>query len=360
MYRSLINFRKTKYEVLQKLFANSLDGVTELNCFVSLDTVLKSLYGYKPDEISESLAHAHSNSLSSEIINFAAHYRHYFWSRYGIPSNYFFYYSSGYAEYCCEINPAYREDYYNKHRGVNTVKEYAYINETVEKNIEFVKIISAYLPNIYFLDSGRIEPAVLPQLLIQKNPADEHTRNLILTTYKNEYQLVNNKYTYILTLNGDDSRLYDKHGIIGTLYKSTDSVETVRTIRTHFSSKLYVAALAISGYPKYNITGTKGYSMLGVCKKLSSLLASNTIANVEYASLDEIAPYFPKADLQLINNNYNILNLKYQAKIINNIDYIRIKEQLVNKSDNMSLMNLNDKYYADNPLMLIELMEGEE
>ena len=360
MYRSLINHKKIKYSILKELIAEYMVGVKEVNCFLSLDMILKTFYSIKPDEVSESLASANPNALSSEIINVVAHYRHYFWSRYHVPSNYFIYYSFDMADYCCEHCLTYKESYYNKRMGNTEIQEYKIINENIEFNLNLIKLITEYLPNIYFINTGSLEPAVLPQLLISKNKPKETIHNFVFTTNKNEYQMVNNPYTTVISVNGDDSKVYTSHNLMYSLVKGTKDADARKEIIRKVSSKFYIPTLAISGYKSYDIKGCKGYGTVKVLKLISKLLKENKISDIDYTTLDDILQYFPNSDIQLINNNYYVLNLKNLVQNISNKEYINIKKQINNKSDNMSLMEINSKYYESNPLMLIELMEGEE
>ena len=84
MYRSILNSKKIKYNILKELVQPYLNDVDEISCFLSLNSVLKTFYSLKPDQVAESLDVSPQNALSSEIINIIAHYRHFFWSRYGI------------------------------------------------------------------------------------------------------------------------------------------------------------------------------------------------------------------------------------------------------------------------------------
>ena len=125
MYKKILISHKIKYVVMDELLLPHLINYEkkEINLFVSMNSILKSFYSYKPDEVSLSLSHAPSNALSSEIINILAHYRHYFWSRYGIATNLIVYYSFDMCEYCCNIDRTYKEPYYDKRNGNTLIKE---------------------------------------------------------------------------------------------------------------------------------------------------------------------------------------------------------------------------------------------
>lgn len=357
MYQSILNSKKIKYSILKDIIQPKLIGVMEINIFISLNSILKTFYSLKPDEVAESLQITKPNSLSSEIINIIAHYRHFFWSRFGIPSNYYIYYSDEMCNYCCSINKNYKSDYYDKRKGLSDIKEFITINEVINRNLSLIEILTEYLPNVYFINTKTFEPSALPQLLIDKNKQKEYIHNFILTNDSMDYQLCNNPYTSIISLNADRSRIIDQNNLMQVIMKKTKSEN--RNLITNVSSFFYVPVYSIAGFKKYNITGIKGHGPLRSLKKINKLIEDDLLSNICYNNMNEISDLL-NLDKKLLNNNFKILSLKNISINISNKEFINIKKQLNNKSDNMSLLEINNKYYKSNPLMLIELMEGEE
>ena len=355
MYRSILNSKKIKYNILKELVQPYLNDVDEISCFLSLNSVLKTFYSLKPDQVAESLDVSPQNALSSEIINIIAHYRHFFWSRYGISSNYYIYYSDEMCNYCTSINIDYKKDYYEKRMGMSDVKEYITINGVIEQNLGLIEILTEYLPNIYFINTKSFEPSALPQLIIDKNKPKKNCHNFILTNDQIDYQLCNNPFTTVISLNSDHSKVISTNNLISNFIKKS---KTISVSSNKLDSNFFVPILSISGYKKYNINGLKGYGTVKVVKELNKLLLEDKISNIKYSSMDELIPLFKYA--KTLNDNFKILSLKNISNNISNLEFINIKKQFTNKSDNLSLMDINAKYYESNPLMLIELMEGEE
>jgi hypothetical protein len=358
-YLSALNSKKIKYLILEPMISGYMLGVNEVNCFISLNSLLKSFYGYNADIIAEDLSNISFNALSSEIINIAAHYRHYFWSRHHVPTTFYIYYSTEMSDYCLNINTSYKKKYYSKRNGTSSIKEYNTINTIIEKNYELINIISEYLPNIFFINTGTFESSATPQFLLDKNINKDMdgVLNLVLTADKIDFQLCTNHNTLVINVDSDLSKLITKDKLLETLFGSKKSPK-----KMEISPYFYVPMLSIIGYKSYDIDGIRGYGPIATYKRIGNLIDNGSIENIEYKSMDKvsklISPKFP-LDADKINNNFKILSYKNLSNNITKKEFINIKKQLVNKSDNMSLMSINDKYYRKNPLMLIELMEGE-
>ena len=134
----IINSKKVKYIVLDELIKKLPVNTEEINLFISIDSLLKSFYNPQVNEKINVLDSDDQYMLSSEIINIAAHYRHYFWSRYQIPTNYFFYYSDKEADYCIRELPTYKSSFYGK-RLYNKV-EFRNLNKMINENLKLASL----------------------------------------------------------------------------------------------------------------------------------------------------------------------------------------------------------------------------
>ena len=351
----IINSKKVKYVVMDELIKKLPVNTEEINLFISIDSLLKSFYNPQVNEKINVLDSDDQYMLSSEIINIAAHYRHYFWSRYQIPTNYFFYYSDKEADYCVRELPTYKSSFYGK-RLYNKV-EFRNLNKMIYENLKLSSLLSEYLPNIYIINTKTLEPSVLPYYIISKNGnSNDGLLNLILTNERMEYQLANLDNTYILQMESDNSKIIGKNDLINeVLLKKNKAKSTL-------DSNFYTTMLAISGVPNRDIVGIKGYGPSKANNKLNKLISNEEIMNNEISAklnliYDKITD--DKSLQSLILKNYKVISIENLYKNITPKEFHNIDNQLRNKSDNMSLMEINDKYYQYYPLMLIELMEGE-
>ena len=358
MYQAILNSKKIKYDILNILLQPVLDKkYDEIVCYINLNSILKNFYGMKPDEVADDLMNIAPNALSSEIINIAAHYRHFFYSRYGLSSTFFFYYSVEMCDYCCEINSSFKRSFYEKRMGMHKINEYQIINEKIDTNLNFMSIITEYLPNIYYINTHGFEPYALPYLIIKKmKSSSSKIANIILTNELIDFQLVNYSNTYVVNLLSDRSKLITKTNLMTTLMKKS----TKRNLTVDIPSRrFFIPCLALAGYKKWDLTGVKGMAQVGSIRLISKLLKNGDISDRVYLSMDDFLPFIKEEFHDRVQNNFKVLSYKNIAKNITNKEFIIIKKQMVNRNDNMSLLEINNKYYESNPLMTIELMEGE-
>ena len=350
--QALVNSKKIKYTVMNELIKQLPQNTEELNLFISVESILKPFYSPNVNEIFNSLDNDDKYLLSSELINIAAHYRHYFWSRFNIPTNFYFYYSNEKAFHNTVINSDYRRDYYNKRFSDNS--EFYNLNKIIIENLDLSNVLSEYLPNIYFINTRTLEPSVLPYYIISKLGTLEDVTNVVMTNSVIDFQLVSLERTFIIDMKMDKSYVINKDNIYSTLLKKSKVKKD-----TPLSHVFFPSVLSISGYKYFNIEGLKGMGQVKTIAKLEKSINNGIIGNDVLSADMTLTSKKLFENTELIDNNYKILSYSYQNKHISPKEIYNIKQQLTNKSDNMSLMEINRLYYEHYPLMLLELMEGE-
>ena len=353
LMQMILNSKKVKYVVLEKLVKYLPQDTDELNIFINADSIFRSFYNPTVKEQLNAISSNDKYLLSSEFINIIAHYRHFFYSRYSMPTNFFVYYSDQEAKYPKELSSAYKVDYYTK-RDMNSY-EFGNLNRAINKNMHLSSILSEYLPNIYIINTKTLEPSVLPYSIISKNGELKGLTNLIITNSKIDFQLVNLPSTYVLDLRGDDSVIISKDNLMERLLTKSRAKNS-----TSLDSAFYTSILAVSGIKELNIDGIPGCGPIKTINKIEKAISTKLMTNDEISAKFNItAGSVFKEHETLIKRNYNMINLENLYKNISPKEKYNIIESLKNKSDNMSLIEINQKYYEDYPLMLIELMEGE-
>ena len=353
--QALLNSKKVKYVVMEELVKQLPFETEELNIFISADSIFKSFYSPKLNDSVKVLNTSSHYMISSEFINIMAHYRHFFYSRYSIPTNFYIYYSSQKATYNISKNGTYKESLYDKKSFSNL--EFISLNKMIKENMELAVLLSEYLPNIFIIDTKDLDPSVVPYYIIERNGEIEGLTNLILTTNKMEYQLANLPNTFIMELKSDETRILNKEDIMKEFIKSSKSKSTIE-LDTNF----YTSILSIAGCKSVSIKGIEGMGGIKTIKRLERLVKSNILPDDKNGSKLNITAkniFENDNDSNTAIRNYNALSIEEMYKNMTLKQRHIIDKCLVNKSDNMSLMEINDKYYQEFPLMLIELMEGE-
>lgn len=356
MMQIILNSKKIKYSVLEPLILKNIPKDTqEINIFISVDSLIKQFYNPKINETINALDSEDKFLLSSEIINVIAHYRHFFYSRYNMPTNYFLYYSGAKSFYNLTKDENYKKDYYEK--CISSKSEFYNLNKMIKKNLELANLLSEYLPNIYIIDTKSLEPSVLPYYIINNNQGVNGLTNLILTTNQVDYQLANLDRTFIVNLKMDESEIINKDNLMKKLLKTSKIKDN-----TPLDSNFYLTTLAISGFKPFNVEGLKGYGYTKVVSKLEKAITNGKIVNDNLSAnllLTANQLFTEQKQINTIKKNYKILSYENLFKNISPKELDNINNQINNKSDNMSLLEINRLYYERYPLMLIELMEGE-
>lgn len=325
-----------------------------MKVFINLDSILNNFYSPRINEGIRYLDDEDKFILSSELINIVAHYRHFFWSRYGVQTSFFVYNSNKKPLYSMSVNEEFKAKYWERRSFSNI--EFKSLNSMIKKNMELVYIISPYLPNAYFIDTGDMEPSLIPFIFIRNNL----DLSLILTNDIAEYQLANytnfGDETFIMTLKGDDSEILSRNDIMNQFLKASK-----KGGETTLSSNFYVPVLAISGYKPYNLKGKAGIGVIKAVRMLEKALKDGSVVDTPFRTIDPILDVlgFGEADNELIRNNFKILSIEnvFDHVLPKQID--NIKGQIIDKRDVNSLFELNSTYYQKYPIMIFDVFDGE-
>jgi hypothetical protein len=247
----------------------------------------------------------------------------------------------------------YKQKYWEKRSPLNL--EFKSLNNIINENIELSNILSEYLPNIYFINTRSLEPGVLPYLII-KNNQKEKSINIIMTNNIIDFQLANLDRTSIITLKSDNSEFFKKKGLIKSLLNNSKKKNS-----STLSSNFYIPVISMSGHEPYNLSGIKGIGKIKAINQLEKALENKIIVDTKFQTMIPIlkALNYNQSDIDLIENNFKSLSYDNLALQVTPKQFDNIKSQIENKSDNESLMEINNKYYKKYPIMLIELYEGE-
>ena len=351
----IINSFKVRYDVFTDLIRKSNMEGNHIAMYINVDSILDKFY--TSNEIisaMNSLKHEESIILTSELINIVAHYRHFFWSRFRAPSVFYFYYCSKRPKWQSEKNKDYMSILDFK-RDLENPK-FGGLNETLESNLKLVDLLSTYVNHAYFIKSDGLEPSVIPYFLIKKTlKKNTDICHMILTNDKSEYQLANLPNTFILRSRGEKSKIIDSSMIYDHKFK-----DIKYRPENKLSPELYPLLLAFLGYKPRSLPKVKGYTLVATLKLLDKLIDNKVIKNGNNKGLDKEAflNYISEEQFDQLEKNYKCINFNRAYKLLRDVDIIKIDKALVDKYDNMSIMNLNTQYFQGNNIMLVELCEG--
>lgn len=142
IYGSFVKMSRLENQVFNTFSNTSIASATELNIFIDLYSVLKSIFSesYRTD-ISDYTA------ITTGIINMCSHYRSFF-KRLSVRTKFFLVFSFN----TCDINrkfvAGYNEEFYRK----SQIKMF---NDLAMNNFDLLDLLCPYLPDIFFIKSPR-------------------------------------------------------------------------------------------------------------------------------------------------------------------------------------------------------------
>src|SRR5690554_790786 len=115
MLERILNSKKIRYEILNRDLNKYVPkDIEEVNIFIDVWSIINSLYNPNVMETFTSLNVNEKYMISSELLNLAGHYRHYFASRHKKYTNIYYYFSDEKCSAHIEKCDKYKESFYNK------------------------------------------------------------------------------------------------------------------------------------------------------------------------------------------------------------------------------------------------------
>lgn len=329
-----------KYERLEQLiyseFYNS--GYEEINLFIDAYSMIKSVYGYDPSQFMDKF------SISSCIINACAHYRKFFWTRYGVTCKIYIVFSRM-TESIAEAR-AFYPDYNN----IFITENNPAMDKTIEDNMEILNILCPYIPDVMFIYS-QFEPG-----LVFGKLCDPSKPNIIISKDLWNLQVVANTLnTYMIRpikKNGEDLSIIINHNNVIPYYLQ---LRKVNSNESFITSEYLSFIMAATRFPErgmkslHNLTtiikslsnaiekryipiGQKIYDIEGLCKDLNSVNRTN---------LKEF-----EIGLRMNAMGFNPCMYRYMTSPKSD------KIDMINLHDPDSVKRINDTYFRKVPLDL--------
>lgn len=346
----IFNLFKVKYTKLDELIMRQCKEIgpdSKVNVFINLEPVLKKLVASNIDEYLKVKTEEKSFELISNIINLAAHYRLFFtknklYSKIYLYLNYPF--KTNYKNRL--INPDYRKNY--QHKYTKDTKTLV-LSNSLENVLPFVKIILEYIEGVYLIESDYIESALVPLIVTKEYPSN--ALNFIVTTDKYEYQYVNKGF-YIIRPKQDVSYIVSRKNLI-EMIKLEEKVLTDKTV----NPDLYPFILSLLGDKYRNIEKIKRVGLTSILKMINSAIENNIIGK-DVTNINILSNIIKEEYRGMILSNYYCIDLDTQYNLLNYKDLYEITSQIVDKFDNIALKKINDQYFSNYPIYLLELTEA--
>lgn len=313
--------------------------IKTVNIYINLDNFFHCMHSSTTNEEFQLYGEYSGRQLVANIINLIGHYKHWAIKEHLIPKIFTYYTSSNTFKNSLIIG-GYRNNALVENSLTNT--KYFYINRTIKDAIPIIPVITKYLPNIYSIDSGYIEPSIIPYYLSNKYKADLH-----LLVSRDDYDL---QYSYmtnwvLLRPNGDNSKIITK----GTLWKYIQNKEKI-SYSFYFNPGSYLWAKAVLG-DKYRcipkLTRISWKTLLQYLKKYDT--NTSEIFEVQQNYFVNFINDKKIEDTEF-NNNLYCSSVKMQVEALLTADQIIIDQQLEDLIDLPGLYTVCNNIFKETPI----------
>lgn len=359
------NSFKVKYLYMDKLFNGKLEEskLDIVNIYINFESLYNCI---RNKNVEQHLKTATKKELSSiyrcmisNFINVAAHYRKYFFNK-KIKTRIFFYYnklSTDRIDYNnSSLIPKYRNHFFKSINNLDRIT----VNSIIHESIQFMKIITEYIQDIYMIETDSVEASVSPFIIDMSNKYPANI-NIIISKDTYDIQYVNYNFLFISKFNQEPVLITKRNAIKYLLFK-----EKVADPARLINPLLIPFILSCIGDRKRSIPGVKGFGFVKTYKALVKLYEAGYLIDDDYEtfSISNLMHIINNEDSILSSRNdlatellksFKVTDLESQYSVISDIQQDKILEQLTNKTDTDALIDINEKYFTDYPLMLLEL-----
>lgn len=323
-----------------------------VNVFISFESVLNNLSTVQDIDNKLLLERNFPTILESEMINLCAHYRRFFRGN-NLKTRVFLYYtdlsSEDFVEY--KYNDEYRSFYTNKY--LRNPKFQLLGNTLIEKIIPRVSKIMEYIPGVYFISGKNIEGSLIPWIMAKEYP---ESKNFIITTDKYETQYLFHPdlfcLHYIKKSRLGTSVIYHYDKYLADIFK--EEHENNPNISLFQNPSFYDLIISSLGDKIRSIDSLKGIGCKTVSKFILNGIDQGKITQ-QTSSVELLKEIFPVEYHNDLINNFSCVSIPSHVNNLTQKQIFDITNQVVDRSDYNSLIQLNQSDYRDYPLMLPEL-----
>ena len=158
------------------------------------------------------------------------------------------------------------------------------------------------------------------------------------------------------TKDGDASYIVSKPYVYGNIYNKISDVHTLDRL-TKINPELCSIMLTLTGLPSYGVNSI--FNVRAASKILYNAIEQGRILNGYTSDIDyiynNISSVENKIDPVTFKYRFNTIDLVYQHRIYNSTAEARDISWQINLNDPKTVQDINNKYFADNPLDLNSL-----
>ena len=344
MVDPIFNMFKIKFDKLDDWGA--LKNVKKARIYISLESVLKVLCVPRVNNYLVASGNTRQDTqrlVISNIINLAQHYRLYC-TKNKVENEIFIYWNYPYKDNFINNKyiPEYKKYYCNKMTNANCT----YIRETIDDSFKQLNTIIKYVNQVYLITSDEIESSVIPYIFY-RDTKDTNVKHIIVSNNKYDYQYLSHGFDIWLP-DRDNSVLLNESNIIKHI-KDTNNIMSKINVPVNYIPFI----ISLMGDKYRNIPKINGVGLSSILKMIDAGL-QNFIITANTTNIESLSNCINEKYRDTFISNYRCTNLSYQYQDISGSTERNIFDQVIDKYDDNALVYLNDRYFKEHLIMLID------
>ena len=352
MIDPIFHMYKIKHTTLDRL--NILDQTKDrVHIYISLESVFNKLVNPRVNNyLMASIREENDKSalklmLISHIINLAQHYRLYC-AKHRKESRVILYWN--YPTSLSYLNRKYIVEYrsYYNHKMFHN-DDCRFLTDCIKDAFHVLEKMIGFINEVYLISGGELESSVVPLIVEKEVYGDytDHVQKIIISDSKYDFQYVNHGFTVVES--AKDKSVVVTTGNVIDLLKERMGVKSILTV----PNSLIPFVICLLGDRYRNIPKLAGVG-LSTILKMASMAIQNHIITDTTKDVDMLSSIISENYREQFRNNYLCTNIEYQIKEANPYVVSKIKGQVIDKFDDRTLKEMNEKYFLHCPIMLVE------
>lgn len=348
----VFNSYKIRYKDITRLLSSegiTIDKGSKINVYINLDSVIRDLC---KSNVEKELRSSRDRKdltfcLMSNILNLISHYRDYF-TKSGIYSRVIIYTTLPFNRLRLKsfYIKNYKKNLFNK---INSSDAYM-VRTLFEEAIPTCKTICEFIEDCHIVTTNHFDSSLIPYIC-ERNHTESESHSFIVTKDKYDFQYANHN-SIILRPKKDNHYIVHKDNLMDVL-KNDHRVTNKNTVDSTFLPFIF----SILGDESRNLPKIKRVGLSAIINMLIEAQEYGVIGK-ENMSIYILAKTLNNEYKEVVLGNYSSIDLYSQYGFLNKSDIHDITSQLVNRFDNMSLQILNDNYFCDHPINIMELVNA--
>ncbi len=344
---ALFNLYKIRFAKLDELLSNNnnITPDSTINIYFNLESIWKLMMNGNNENYLKNKSKTRIIETAANIINLAAHYR--LWCKKHQLRSRVILYTPSFKQI------KYRNSLFNsRYRAYSLFKYNEDSNlficqETIREAIDIAKTILNYIEGVYLIEGFDIEPSLIP--LICYHEFSETDINFMVTTDSYDFQYTNYDF-YMFRPKKEESFLIRK----GELIQKLKEIEGIKN-ELDVSDDLYSFILSIIGDKTRCITKINRVGVSTILNLIHKARKEQLITD-QTRSIELLIKALKDEYRTQVVNNFYCTDIEFQYSVLPTPSKLTIQHQIRDHFDIDSLMKLNNSCFLDTPLQLYELL----